>query len=61
MKQLPSADTHLDAAQSEEVFGWILDGEASEEEINLFGTTYANSGVHGFYEYLFDRFKNSSD
>ena len=36
MKQLPSADTHLDAAQSEEVFGWILDGETSDEEIARF-------------------------
>ncbi|MBX7457426.1 anthranilate phosphoribosyltransferase [Qipengyuania sp. 1NDH17] len=36
MKQLPSADTHLDEAQAHEVFGWILDGETSDEEIGRF-------------------------
>ena len=36
MKQLPSADTHLDEAQAHEVFGWILDGETSDEEISRF-------------------------
>ena len=33
MKQLPEADQHLSEAEAEEVFGWVLDGETSEEEI----------------------------
>ncbi|MEW4447914.1 anthranilate phosphoribosyltransferase [Qipengyuania sp. JC766] len=36
MKTLPLAVPHMDEAESEEVFGWILDGEASEEEIARF-------------------------
>lgn len=36
MKQLPTADVHLDADQAEEIFGWILDGETDEEEIARF-------------------------
>ncbi len=36
MKQLPSADAHLDEEQAHEVFGWILDGETSDEEIGRF-------------------------
>ncbi|MCA0911353.1 anthranilate phosphoribosyltransferase [Qipengyuania gaetbuli] len=36
MKQLPTADVHLDADQAEEIFGWILDGETEEEEIARF-------------------------
>ncbi len=36
MKQLPSGDAHLDAAEAEQVFGWILDGETSDEEIARF-------------------------
>lgn len=36
MKQLPTADVHLDADQAEEIFGWILDGETGEEEIARF-------------------------
>ncbi|GAA4038675.1 anthranilate phosphoribosyltransferase [Parerythrobacter jejuensis] len=36
MKTLPSAHDHLDEAEAEEVFGWILDGETSEEEIARF-------------------------
>ena len=36
MKQLPPADTHLAEAQAYEVFGWILDGETSDEEIGRF-------------------------
>ena len=36
MKQLPAADIHLDAEKAEEVFGWILDGETSDEEIARF-------------------------
>ncbi|MXO50460.1 anthranilate phosphoribosyltransferase [Erythrobacter gaetbuli] len=36
MKQLPTADVHLDADQAEEIFGWILDGETGEDEIARF-------------------------
>ncbi len=36
MKHLPLAVPHMSETESEEVFGWILDGEASEEEIARF-------------------------
>ena len=36
MKQLPLAVPHMSESEAEEVFGWILDGEASEEEIARF-------------------------
>ena len=36
MKPLPDATQHLGEAEAEEVFGWILDGEASEDEIARF-------------------------
>jgi len=36
MKTLPLAVPHMSEAESEEVFGWILDGEASDEEIGRF-------------------------
>lgn len=36
MKSLPSAAAHLNEAEAEEVFGWILDGETSDEEIARF-------------------------
>ena len=36
MKQLPLAVPHMSEGEAEEVFGWILDGEASEEEIARF-------------------------
>lgn len=36
MKHLPLAVPHMTEAEAEEVFGWILDGEASEEEIARF-------------------------
>ncbi len=36
MRTLPQAEPHLDEAQAEEVFGSLLDGEASEEEIARF-------------------------
>ena len=36
MKTLPLAVPHMNEAEAEEVFGWILDGEASEEEIERF-------------------------
>jgi anthranilate phosphoribosyltransferase len=36
MRTLPEAEPHLSEAEAEEVFGWILDGETSEEEIARF-------------------------
>ncbi len=36
MKTLPTAEAHLSEAAAEEVFGLILDGETSEEEIARF-------------------------
>ena len=36
MKTLPSADTHLTESDAHEIFGWILDGETSDEEIGRF-------------------------
>ena len=36
MKILPEAEPHLSEAEAEEVFGWILDGETTEEEIARF-------------------------
>ncbi|WP_271438677.1 anthranilate phosphoribosyltransferase [Pontixanthobacter luteolus] len=36
MKHLPLAVPHMNEAEAEEVFGWILDGEASDEEIARF-------------------------
>ncbi|QZD95376.1 anthranilate phosphoribosyltransferase [Qipengyuania gelatinilytica] len=36
MKTLPSADTHLSESDAHEVFGWILDGETSDEAIGRF-------------------------
>ena len=36
MKHLPLAVPHMTESEAEEVFGWILDGEASEDEIARF-------------------------
>ena len=36
MKHLPLAVPHMNEAEAEEVFGWILDGDASDEEIARF-------------------------
>jgi len=36
MKTLPLEVPHLSEAEAEDVFGWILDGEASEDEIARF-------------------------
>lgn len=36
MKHLPLAVPHMSEAEAEEVFGWILDGEATDEEIARF-------------------------
>lgn len=36
MKTLPLAVPHMSESEAEEVFGWILDGDASDEEIARF-------------------------
>lgn len=36
MKHLPLAVPHMNEKEAEEVFGWILDGDASDEEIARF-------------------------
>ena len=36
MKTLPLAVPHMSEAEAEEVFGWVLDGEATDEEIARF-------------------------
>ena len=36
MKSLPDARQHLGEAEAEEIFGWILDGETSDQEIARF-------------------------
>ncbi|MXO90321.1 anthranilate phosphoribosyltransferase [Pontixanthobacter aquaemixtae] len=36
MKTLPLEVPHMNEAEAEDVFGWILDGEASDEEIGRF-------------------------
>lgn len=36
MKHLPLAVPHMSEAEAEEVFGWILDGEATDQEIARF-------------------------
>ncbi len=36
MKALPASEPHLSEAEAEEVFGWILDGRTSEEEVARF-------------------------
>lgn len=38
MKTLPEANDHLNESEAEEVFGWILDGETSDEDIARFLT-----------------------
>ncbi|MEX0341651.1 MAG: anthranilate phosphoribosyltransferase, partial [Erythrobacter sp.] len=36
MKRLPDAKQHLGEQEAEEIFGWILDGETSDEDIARF-------------------------
>lgn len=36
MKQLPPASQHLSECDAHKIFGWILDGETSDEEIGRF-------------------------
>ncbi len=44
MRTLPLAEPHLEEAQAEEVFGAVLDGEASETEIARFLTELSDRG-----------------
>ena len=36
MRSLPDPANHLSESEAEEVFGWILDGEASDDDIAIF-------------------------
>lgn len=47
MKTLPAADSHLNEAEAEEVFGILLDGQTSEEEIGRFLTDLSDRGETG--------------
>ena len=44
MRSLPEAEPHLDEAQAEDVFGAVLDGEASDAEISRFLTELSDRG-----------------
>ena len=44
MKTLPGAEPHLGEAEAEEVFGWLLDGETSEDEIARFLVALSDRG-----------------
>ncbi len=44
MRSLPSAESHLSEAEAEEVFGHLLDGETSEEEIARFLSDLSDRG-----------------
>ena len=44
MKSLPQAEPHLDEEQAEQVFGSLLDGEVSEDEIARFLCDLSNRG-----------------
>ncbi len=41
---LPAADAHLSEEEAEEVFGWLLDGAAGEEDIARFLTALSDRG-----------------
>jgi anthranilate phosphoribosyltransferase len=47
MKQLPAADAHLSEQDAEQVFGSLLDGETSEEEIARFLVDLSDRGETG--------------
>ncbi|MFZ1741948.1 MAG: anthranilate phosphoribosyltransferase [Pontixanthobacter sp.] len=47
MRTLPPADAHLTESEAEEVFGALLDGETSEEEIARFLVDLSNRGETG--------------
>ncbi len=44
MKTLPGAEPHLTRTEAEEVFGWLLDGVTSEEEIARFLCALSDRG-----------------
>ena len=44
MKTLPDAATHLTEDEAEEAFGWLLDGETSDDEIERFLTELSDRG-----------------
>ncbi|MHA6317409.1 anthranilate phosphoribosyltransferase [Altererythrobacter sp. CAU 1778] len=44
MKTLPGAETHLTEAEAEEAFGWVLDGETSDEDIARFLVALSDRG-----------------
>lgn len=44
MKPLPAAEPHLSEGEAEEVFGWLLDGETSEDEIARFLVALSDRG-----------------
>jgi anthranilate phosphoribosyltransferase len=44
VRGLPEAEPHLDEAQAEDVFGAVLDGEASDAEISRFLTELSDRG-----------------
>lgn len=47
MKLLPAAEAHLSEQDAEEVFGWLLDGETSEDEIARFLVDLSDRGETG--------------
>lgn len=44
MKRLPGAEPHLTRAEAEEVFGWLLDGQAGDEDIARFLCALSDRG-----------------
>ena len=44
MKPLPAAEPHLSEGEAEEVFGWLLDGKTSEDEIARFLVALSDRG-----------------
>lgn len=44
MRALPGAEPHLSETEAEEVFGWLLDGETSEDEIARFLVALSDRG-----------------
>ena len=47
MKSLPSVETHFSESEAEEVFGQLLDGDCSEEEIARFLVDLSDRGETG--------------
>ena len=44
MRSLPGAEPHLTEAEAEQAFGWLLDGETSEDEIARFLVALSERG-----------------